>query len=164
MRNLSFGDLVDVASEVAEELRICEESIAVSESAAGGLVNASLVAVPGASDFYLGGMVVYTSAGRALLAQNDPLPKGLRGATEAFAFEQARRAKSIYGADWGLGETGATGPSSNPYGDPPGSGWVACSGRDEASFSLNTGVNERSLNMLEFAIAALELALRSIRA
>ena len=75
MRNLSFGDLVDVASEVAEELRICEESIAVSESAAGGLVNASLVAVPGASDFYLGGMVVYTSASRALLAQNDPSPK-----------------------------------------------------------------------------------------
>ena len=112
MKPITFGDLINAAKELAEVLRAQQESIAVSESAAGGLINAALVAVPGASDFYRGGMIVYTSAGRNLLATNEPLPSNLRGATEAFAVVQASRAKQMYDADWGIGETGATGPSA----------------------------------------------------
>tara|TARA_Y100001970_G_scaffold286314_1_gene408172 strand:+ start:6218 stop:6709 length:492 start_codon:yes stop_codon:yes gene_type:complete len=161
---LTFNDLIEVGKQVAAALGQTERSIAVSESAAGGLINAALVAVPGASAFYKGGMIVYTSSARDVLAGDEPLPEGLRGATEAFALIQARRARQLYRADWGIGETGATGPSDNPYGDAAGVGWVACSGLTELTFELQTGNNDRQSNMYEFAIAALELTLRAIRA
>ena len=103
-----FDDLVMLASELGAALRDRGERVAVSESAAGGLINAALVAVPGASDFYIGGMVVYTGAGRHVLAGNDETPDGLRGATEQFAEYQAAQAARRYRAHWGIGETGAT--------------------------------------------------------
>ncbi|MEC7916911.1 MAG: CinA family protein [Actinomycetota bacterium] len=164
MTTLTFGDLIEAGKQVAQALRTRESSIAVSESAAGGLINAALVAVPGASDFYKGGMVVYTTSARDVLAGDDPIPKDVRGATESFALIQAKRAKQLYRADWGIGETGATGPSGNPYGDPPGVGWVACSGETEVTLELRTGNNDRESNMYEFAIAALELTFQAIRA
>ncbi len=164
MSDMTFQNVIEVANQVAAALRRTDSSIAVSESAAGGLINAALVAIPGASDFYKGGMVVYTSAGRQVLSGSEPLPKNLRGATEEFAKVQADRARHLYRADWGIGETGATGPSGNPYGDPPGYGWVACGGAVKASFELNTGIKERESNMYAFAIAALELTVRTIKA
>jgi nicotinamide mononucleotide (NMN) deamidase PncC len=109
-------------------------------------------------------MVVYTRSARDVLAGNDPIPKDIRGATESFALIQAKRAKHLYRADWGIGETGATGPAGNPYGDPPGVGWVACSGETETTLELRTGNDDRESNMYEFAIAALELTVQAIRA
>lgn len=161
---LAFNDLFEAGKQLATALRQTDCSVAVSESAAGGLINAALVAVPGASAFYKGGLIVYTSSGRDVLAGDEPLPQGLRGATEAFALVQASRARQLYQADWGIGETGATGPSGNPYGDVPGVGWVACSGSTEVTAELQTGSNDRESNMFEFAIAALELTLQAIRA
>ena len=60
MSDMTFQNVIEVANQVAAALRRTDSSIAVSESAAGGLINAALVAIPGASDFYKGGMVVYT--------------------------------------------------------------------------------------------------------
>ncbi len=160
-----FADLVARAEEVASVLRARSERVAVSESAAGGLINAALVAIPGASDFYIGGMVVYTGAGRYVLAGDEPPPDDMRGATEEFARYQASRAASRYRAAWGIGETGATGPSGNPYGDPAGHGWVACvsaAGDAAEVLRLATGSDVRMDNMLRFADAALALAARTI--
>ena len=164
MSATTFTNVIAAANELARVLRKSSASVAVSESAAGGLISAALVAIPGASDFYKGGMIVYTSSGRDVLFGGDPPPKNLRGATEEFAKVQAVRAKHLYQADWGIGETGATGPLGNPYGDPPGFGWVACSGAVEASFRLSTGIEERESNMYTFAIAALELTVQTIKA
>ena len=153
MSATTFTNVIAAANELARVLRKSSSSVAVSESAAGGLISAALVAIPGASDFYKGGMIVYTSSGRDVLFGVDPPPKNLRGATEEFAKVQAVRAKHLYQADWG-----------NPYGDPPGFGWVACSGAVEASFRLSTGIEERESNMYTFAIAALELTVQTIKA
>ena len=58
MNVVTFDDVIEAGKEVAKVLRKVESSVAVSESAAGGLINAALVAVAGASDFYKGGMIV----------------------------------------------------------------------------------------------------------
>ena len=57
-------DLTRLARAVAEHLIARQQTVAVAESSAGGLISAALLAVPGASAYYLGGGVVYT--GRAL--------------------------------------------------------------------------------------------------
>ena len=128
-----------LASAVALLLEERKHSIAVAESAAGGLISAALVAVPGASAYYLGGCVVYTGAGRsALLGIGASEMAGMRSASEPYAQLVARRVRENLGATWGLAETGASGPAGNRYGDPPGHACIAVSGPREAVITLAT--------------------------
>jgi PncC family amidohydrolase len=159
--------LVETARSVASELRRRSETVAVAESAAGGLVSAALLAVPGASDYYAGGLVVYTAAaGRAFLGPTAPRPDGMRGATEAFARYEAETVRAALGAGWGVGETGAAGPAGNPYGDPPGHAWVAVAGPAALGGTqaerVATGSADREANMVAFAAAALTLLHRAL--
>ena len=163
MTEPTFLDLVRAAEGLAGLLRKANQKIAVSESASGGLINAALVGVDGASDFYVGGMIVYTSVGRKILSHDQPIPRGMKGATELFARYQAERASEIYETTWGIGETGATGPQGNPYGDPPGHGWVACVGPVRKVQKLSIPDNLRVVNMHKFALAAIELASQTVK-
>lgn len=161
------SDLAAPATAVAQRLRERGESIAVAESAAGGLISAALVAVPGASAYYLGGIVIYTVGGaQALLAGTVPLPDGVRGASEPFARWLATAAATRLTADWGVGETGAAGPAGNPYGDPAGHAWVAVRGPDAEVRTRHvlTGSDDREANMVAFAAAALEQLLAAVEA
>ena len=150
--------LTALGGAVGELLKSRRETLAVAESSAGGLINASLVAVAGASAYYLGGLIVYTYAGRAALLgiANEDM-KGLRSATEPYARLVARRVREKLGATWGLAETGASGPSGNRYGDAPGHACLAVSGPVEAVVTLETGRDAREENMWAFARRALDL-------
>jgi PncC family amidohydrolase len=146
------------AQRIADCLRQRGETLAVSESSTGGLVSAALVAIPGASAYFLGGAVVYTlQARRVLLDVPDAAMRGLRSATEAYAALAARSIRERLGATWGLSETGATGPTGNPYGDPAGHTCIAVSGRVERALTLETGIADRIENMDRFAAATLAL-------
>ena len=150
--------LLPLAQMIAQRLIARRETIAVAESSTGGLIAAALLAVPGASAYFLGGAVVYTKAARAaLLAIGDADMEGLRAATETYALLIAERMRERHGAVWGLGETGATGPTGNRYGDPAGHTCIAVSGPVERAITLRTGSAERMANMEAFAKRALEL-------
>ena len=129
------------------------------------MVAAALLAVPGASAYFLGGAVVYTKTARAaLLGIGDADMQGLRPATETYALLLARRMRERHGAIWGLGETGATGPTGNCYGDPAGHTCIAVAGPVERAVTLRTGSDERLANMDAFAERALELLVEVIPA
>jgi PncC family amidohydrolase len=146
------------AARVAARLIARRETVAVSESSAGGLIAAALLAVPGASRYFLGGAVVYTAAAReALLAITPQEMSGLRSSSEPYAQLLARRTRDKMQASWGLAETGAAGPTGNRYGDAAGHSCLAVSGPSEAVTTLETGSSDRSDNMRAFAIAALAL-------
>ena len=152
------GTLTTLGSVVGELLKQRAQTIAVAESSAGGLINATLVAVPGASAYYLGGGVIYTGAGRAaLLGLTAQDMAGMRSASEPFAKLLARRVRANLGATWGLSETGASGPAGNRYGDAPGHACIAVSGPVEAVLTVETRSADREANMWEFARRALEL-------
>ena len=150
--------LAEPAAAIAELLKSRKHTVAVSESSAGGLISAALVAVPGASAYYLGGAVVYTPASRqnVLMIEKEEM-KGMRSASEPYARLAARRIRERLGATWGLAETGASGPTGNRYGDAPGHACIAVSGPLEAALTIETGSPDREANMLEFARRALEL-------
>jgi|SRR5688572_5530200 len=151
-------DLVTHAEKVAALLKQRNESIAVAESAAGGLISAALLAVPGASAYFLGGTVFYTRRSwRALRDFNDELFAGTTPATEANALLRAQIIRERIGADWGLGETGAAGPTGGSYGNPAGLACLAVTGRVERAITVQTGSHNRVDNMHAFAAAALEL-------
>ena len=147
-----------LGAEVGALLKARGHSIAVAESSAGGLINASLVAVPGASGFYLGGAVLYTRASReGILGIKAEEMKGIRSASEPFAKLMASRVRANLGATWGLSETGASGPTGNRYGDAAGHACIAVSGPVEAAITVETGSADREANMREFTRRALAL-------
>jgi nicotinamide-nucleotide amidase len=158
-------DLMPIAEKIAVRLIERRETIAIAESSTGGLIASALLAVPGASAYFVGGAVVYTKASRAaLLGITDADMHGLRPATEAYASLLARRVGERLGATWGLAETGATGPSGNRYGDPAGHTCLAVAGAAERAATLRTGSADRHANMDAFARRALELLLEAISA
>jgi PncC family amidohydrolase len=157
-------ELIPIAESIAARLKERKETVAVSESSAGGLISAALLAVPGASAYFLGGGVIYTQAARrGILQVSDDAVKGIRSSTEAYALVKARTIRERVGATWGLGETGATGPTGNRYGDAAGHGCFAISGPVERAVTLETGHGDRVKNMEAFAKAALELFASALR-
>jgi len=156
-------ELVVHAERVAQLLKARKETVAVAESAAGGLITAALLAVPGASAYCLGGSVIYTpQAWHALRDFRQELLGGHRSATEENALIRARLIRDRFGASWGLGETGAAGPTGNRYGDPAGHVCLAVSGPSERSMTLKTGSSDRLANMHAFAASALTLLADSL--
>ena len=157
-------DLLPLGETVASLLKSRGETLAVSESSCGGLLSAVLVAVPGASAYFLGGAVVYTLASRrGLMGVDDEQMRGLRSASEPYAQLMARTARARLAATWGLAETGASGPTGNRYGDAAGHACLAVDGPVERVMTLETGGAERPANMRAFARAALELLREALR-
>ena len=149
---IAFGG---VAGKLLKERK---QTLAIAESSSGGLINAALVAVPGASAWYLGGCILYTGASRSALLGIAPQDMaGLRPSTEPFAKLLAQRVRERLGATWGLAETGASGPAGNRYGDEPGHACIAVSGPIEAAITVETGSADREANMWTFARSAVEL-------
>lgn len=157
-----FETLAPLAERLAGRLKASEQSVAVAESSAGGLISAALLAVPGASAYFLGGAVVYT--GRARMRLLD-IPReavaGMRSASQPYALLLARTIRERFAATWGLSETGAAGPTGNGYGDAAGHTCIAVSGPFEHAMTLETGEADRVVNMQAFAAAALELLLKA---
>lgn len=157
--------LLPLAETIAARLIERKETIAVAESSTGGLISAALLAVPGASAYFVGGAVVYTKTSRAaLLGIGDDEMRGLRPSTEAYAALGARRVRETMNATWGVGETGATGPSGNRYGDAAGHTCIAVVGPVEKAVTLETGSADRQANMEAFARRALELLVEAVAA
>ena len=158
--------LLPLAEPVAMLLKQRRETIAVAESSSGGLLSAALLAVPGASAYFLGGAVVYTrDARKLLLAIPAEAVKGMRSASEPYALLLARTTRQRFSASWALAETGAAGPTGNPYGDAPGHSCLAIAGPPgaaEEAITLETGSADRLANMRAFALAGLELLKRHL--
>ena len=148
------------AQRIADHLRERGEKLAVADGATGGLIAASLLTVPGALEFFVGGGVVYSFRARDVLFD---LPreayKGMRGASEDYALLQARAIRDNFGADWGLAESGSVGGSSHPSGAPAGRSVAALVGpTGEFTATLETGSDARIANMGAFTRNALDLA------
>ena len=150
--------LDSMAASVAALLKARGESVAVCESACGGVISAALVAVPGASAYFLGGAVSYTADSRQrLLRIPEEAMEGIRPSSEPYALLNARTIRDMLGATWGLSETGASGPTGNRYGDAAGHACLAVVGPVERVITVETGDSDREANMWTFAKAALDL-------
>jgi len=154
-----MDELLPLAQKVGAKLKARKETIGISESSSGGLVSAVLLAVPGASAYFMGGAVVYTRpAGEAFLAATKEKRAGIRSSSEPWATLAAQLVRERLKTTWGLAETGASGPTGNSYGDPAGHTCVAVVGPNgSVSRTLRTGSTDRVANMRAFAAEALKL-------
>ena len=155
--------LVGIAAQIAAKLIERKQTIAVAESSTGGLISAALLAVPGASAYFLGGGVIYTrDARRILMDIPDEAMKGIRSASEPYAKLLASQIRKRFSCDWGLSETGATGPTGNRYGDAAGHSCIGVAGLEPSAMTLETGSTDRVANMHVFASTALNFLLQNL--
>ena len=156
-------DLLPIATQIAGHLTARRQTIAVAESSTGGLISAALLAVPGASAYFLGSAVVYTREARRILMDiPDADMKGIRSASETYAKLLAAQIRQRFNSDWGLSETGASGPTGNRYGDTAGHSCIGIAGAEARAITLETGSADRVGNMQVFAKTALSELLATL--
>lgn len=160
-----MATLTELGEGVAARLTRRRHTVAVAESSTGGLISAALLAVPGASAYFVGGSVVYTRQSRnVLLGIQAKDVEGLEPLTEAMAARFAQIARARLGTTWGVAELGVAGPTGARYGQPPGISVIAVDGPVQASILVETGSADREANMWAFTAAALDLLDKAILA
>ena len=161
---MQANNLTEISADIATILVDKKQTLCVAESSSGGLISASLLTVPGASAFFLGGGVIYTRAARkAFLPSEGKSLSGLRSASEPYAAWLAETMCMRLKATWGLSETGAAGPSGNSYGDNPGHSCFAVFGPTKRVLTIESESSEREANMWAFAEAGLVLLRDTLR-
>ena len=159
----SERSLAETAQAAAAHLTAAAQTVAVAESSTGGLISAALLAVPGASAYYLGGSVIYTLPSRRhILGIRRADVEGLAPMTEEMVLPFAQKARDQLDPTWGIAELGIAGPTGVRYDKSqpeiaPGSSVIAVTGPKTLTTRVSTGHNDREQNMWAFAKAALGL-------
>ena len=154
-----------LATQIAALLIERGETVAVAETAAGGLISGALTAVPGASAWFLGGVVPYATHAKArwLGLQTDELA-GAGVVSEPAAARMAAAVRLALGATWGLAETGIAGPQTGRRSTKPaGLVYFAIDGPVCEAREHTTGLPGRGENQAAFTEQALTLLLESLR-
>ena len=153
------------AREIAARLAERGETLAVVETAAGGLICGALAAVPGASAWLLGGVVAYGAGAKEQwlgVTAADVAPDGVVSARAAQLMAQAVRRST--GATWGMAETGIAGPQTGRRSTKPaGLVFLAVDGPIAAAVEQRTDLPGREDNQEAFTLLALRLLLESLR-
>ncbi|MGH7046310.1 MAG: CinA family protein [Stellaceae bacterium] len=152
-------DLLPQAERIAAKLKARNETISIAESSTAGMISAALLAIPGASAYFMGGGVVYTRQSRAeLLGVTEAEMAGITPSTEPYALLFARKIRGKLATHWAVGETGTAGPTGSRYGHAAGHSCIAVIGPNgERSMTVETGKSDRIDNMRAFSMAALDL-------
>jgi NAD+ diphosphatase len=173
-------------------LKKIDKKCTVIESSCGGLINASIMAVPGSSQVYYGGSVAYnTKQSLKLLLNDSKLHKNIlsSSATSASPTTALNDEEDAYirskiawtkktaiafceqlNVDYAIAEGGATGPTFRPKGMAKGFAVIAIAGRRSAGQNvellaqtvIRSDHANRQANMRLFADAAAMLAAETI--
>jgi nicotinamide-nucleotide amidase len=118
---------------IGAQLRHRGATLAVAESCTGGMVAERITAVPGSSDYFLGGFLVYSDEMKQSLLGVDPaLIKGRTAVSAEVAQAMAEQARSRTGATYAISTTGEAGPESNT-GAPVGTVYIGIAGPEGPS-------------------------------
>jgi nicotinamide-nucleotide amidase len=123
----------ELATAVLDRLRDRDETVATAESLTGGLVCATLVDAPGASDVVRGAVVAYAADVKAQVLGVDDQQIASHGTIDSeVARQMAEGIRLRLGATWGLATTGNAGPESSE-GKPVGAVFIAVAGPGASS-------------------------------
>jgi len=139
-------------------LRNKKKTIAVAESCSGGLLGHLLTSVPGASEYFMGGVISYSNRAKvaSLQVQEDTLMQ-FGAVSEPTAKEMAEGVRSVFSADIGVSVTGIAGPSGGTSEKPVGLVYIGLAhGNTVTAHRFNFG-GDREMNKLRSAAAAMNL-------
>jgi nicotinamide-nucleotide amidase len=116
-------------TEIGTLLRACEATLSVAESCTGGLLASHITAVPGSSDYFLGGYLTYTNRMKTEMLGIDPDLIALHtDVSEAVAKAMAQGARHRSGSTYALSTTGIAGPTGGTEDTPVGTVYIGIAG------------------------------------
>ena len=152
------GDSLEVV--IGAQLRQRGATVAVAESCTGGMVAERITAIPGSSDYFLGGFLVYSDDMKQSLLGVDPALIQRHTAVSAeVAQAMAEQARSRTGATYAISTTGEAGPESST-GAPVGTVYIGIAGPDGLSEARKLNLPGDRARIRMFATQAALDALR----
>jgi len=159
----AYADLADRMRALHATLRKKKLTVAVAESCTGGLLGAILSEHSGSSDYFRGGMEVYSDEAKTVLADVPPQLIHSHGAVSSVvAGALARGARAKLGAKIGLGITGIAGPTGATPGKPVGLVYIAIDAPKLQSVKKKQWTFDRAGNRLASVEVALDLLAEAI--
>jgi nicotinamide-nucleotide amidase len=157
-----YGD-VSLAQAVGTMLKDRNLRLATAESCTGGAVAAEIVACPGASDYFLGGVTAYSNAAKVEFLGVKPATLEEFGAvSEPTALEMAAGARRRFGADLAVATTGVAGPDGGSDVKPVGTVCIAVDGPRRSFAKTFRFENDRGRNIERSLTAALNLVRKEL--
>ncbi|MSP78621.1 MAG: CinA family protein [Dehalococcoidia bacterium] len=149
---------------VAQMLTERGKKVAVAEATACGMAMASLASIPGASRYFLGGIVAYGQDTKADVLHVPPAAMRDGAVSPAAAEGMATRVREMFRADIGLADSGIAGPTGGTDEKPVGLVYVALSAADAALWERHTFHGERAAIQQQTVQAAFDLLRRYLLA
>ena len=161
---LVYGSDAETMEEVMGRLlREQGKTLAVAESCTGGLVGERITAVPGSSDYFLGGVVAYADRAKAALLGVPERTLLEHGAvSEPVAVAMAEGVRERFGADLAVSTTGIAGPGGGTEAKPVGLVWVGFSDAEESIAQDFEFPLDRSRHRMATAQVALDWVRRAL--
>lgn len=143
-----FGEgEVSLSSVVGRLLINKKKTVAVAESCTGGMLGAAFTDIPGSSEFFTGGAIVYSNEAKTSIlgVKEDTLIE--HGAvSEETALQLAENVREKFGTDFGIGITGIAGPGGGTEEKPVGTVWIGFADENGARASKYVFVTNREVN------------------
>ena len=151
--------------EVSELLWDMEKTVSTAESCTGGRIAEAIIAVPGASKYFKGGIISYVNEIKESLLGVDPqLLEEKTAVCEEVAIAMVKGACRTMNTDYAISATGIAGPSGGTKDIPVGTIWLACGNADR---TLTVKVEEdhgRDINLAIATNRAMQLFLEYLKA
>ncbi len=143
-----FGENdVNIASVVAGLLKEKGKTVSVAESCTGGMLGAALTDIAGSSDYFYGGVIVYSNEAKSkqLDVPEDTL-KQHGAVSEETALQLATNVRKKFGTDYGIGITGIAGPTGGTEEKPVGTVWISLADENGSAARKYVFVSDRAVN------------------
>lgn len=157
LKGLPFSEGEESSEEnLAAQFRSLGKTLACAESCTGGNIAHLITAVPGASAYFLGGIVSYSNEVkiRVLGVSEDDLKK-YGAVSEPVALQMAQGARRVTGAEYAVSTTGIAGPDGGTSDKPVGTVWIAVAGPNGAQAKKFLFSRTRERNIGKASVTAL---------
>ena len=153
-----------ISREVSELLWDMEKTVATAESCTGGRIAEAIIAVPGASKYFKGGIISYVNEVKESLLGVDPLVLEEKTAVcEEVAIQMVKGACRTLNTDYAISATGVAGPSGGSKDIPVGTIWLACGNADRVVTLKVEEDHGRDINLAIATNKAMQLFLEYLK-
>lgn len=153
----------NLESVIGKILKEKKQTLSVAESCTGGKISSRIVSVPGSSEYYIGGVCVYSNIEKIKLLniKEDTLSK-YGAVSEQTAIEMAEGVREIMKTDYSVSTTGIAGPSGGSEDKPVGLVWIGFSSKNKSYAMKFLFGEERQRNIERASQRALEILRREL--
>lgn len=140
------------------------KTLGTAESCTGGRIAEAIIAVPGASNYFKGGIISYTNEIKMkLLHVNEKTLEEQTAVCEDVAKQMVSGACDALNVDYAISSTGIAGPGGGTKDIPVGTIWIGFGAKDDVESYLLTEDDGRDINLAKATNQALKLFLDYIK-